>query len=43
MFGWEAKTNARIAEKREDELTYIRQFKLLEMVNGIFKYVQGVH
>ncbi|TCD66627.1 hypothetical protein EIP91_001094 [Steccherinum ochraceum] len=37
LFGWEPKVNDQIAEKREEELVYIRRFKLLELANGVMK------
>lgn len=37
LFGWEPKVNDQVAEKREDELTYIRKFKMLELSNSIIK------
>ena len=41
LFGWEPKVNDQVAEKREDELTYIRKFKMLELANGLIKCVIG--
>lgn len=37
IFGWEPKTTAQLAEKREEELKYIRKSKLLELANGLTK------
>lgn len=37
LFGWEPKVNDQVAEKREDELTFIKKFKMLELCNGIIK------
>lgn len=34
LFGWEPRMNDQVAEKREDELTYIKKFKMLELLNG---------
>ena len=39
LFGWEPKMNEQLADKREDELTYLRRGKLLELSNGLLKYV----
>lgn len=37
IFGWEPKTATRVADRREGELKYLKQFKLLEMSNGLLK------
>lgn len=37
LFGWEPKVNDQVAEKREDELTSIRRFKMFELVNNIVR------
>ncbi|EKM60769.1 uncharacterized protein PHACADRAFT_246884 [Phanerochaete carnosa HHB-10118-sp] len=38
LFGWEPRMNDQVAEKREDELTYIKKFKMLELLNGILNF-----
>ena len=38
LFGWEPKVTDQLAKKREDELKYIRKYKILELVNGNVKY-----
>ncbi|KAF5356103.1 hypothetical protein D9756_004036 [Leucocoprinus leucothites] len=37
LFGWERKMNDRIAEKREEELTWLWRRQLLELINGNIK------
>jgi hypothetical protein len=39
MFGWEKRINERVAEKREEELNYVWKRQLLDLTNGIIKYV----
>ncbi|KAJ7035141.1 P-loop containing nucleoside triphosphate hydrolase protein [Mycena alexandri] len=39
MFGWEKQMNEKIAEKREDELTWIWWRKVLYTANGILNFV----
>jgi hypothetical protein len=39
MFGWERQINETIAEKREEELTWIWRRKLLDFVNNVVKSV----
>ncbi|KAJ7732681.1 multidrug resistance-associated ABC transporter [Mycena metata] len=39
MFGWEKQMNEKIAEKREDELTWIWRRKVLYTANGILNFV----
>ncbi|KAJ7657324.1 P-loop containing nucleoside triphosphate hydrolase protein [Mycena polygramma] len=38
LFGWEEKMKARIAEKRDAELVWIRKKRVLDMVAGFVKY-----
>ena len=38
LFGWEPKINAQIAEKREEELVYIKKRQLLDLLTGTLKY-----
>jgi len=38
LFGWEPKVNDQIADKREEELTYVRIYKLLEFANGVTNF-----
>ncbi|KAH8086646.1 hypothetical protein BXZ70DRAFT_549376 [Cristinia sonorae] len=38
LFGWEPKVNEQIADKREQELTHIRRFKVLELLNGVTNF-----
>ncbi|TCD68834.1 hypothetical protein EIP91_009701 [Steccherinum ochraceum] len=38
LFGWEPKVNDQIADKREEELVYVRRFKLLELANGVTNF-----
>ncbi|GJE85927.1 multidrug resistance-associated ABC transporter [Phanerochaete sordida] len=38
LFGWEPKVNDQVADKREDELSYIRKFKMLELANGLINF-----
>ncbi|KAI0371499.1 multidrug resistance-associated ABC transporter [Pilatotrama ljubarskyi] len=39
LFGWEPKVSDQLAQKREDELKYIRKYKILELVNGNVNFV----
>ncbi|TCD68817.1 hypothetical protein EIP91_009684 [Steccherinum ochraceum] len=39
LFGWESKVNDQIADKREEELVYVRRFKLLELANGVTNFL----
>ncbi|KAF8832671.1 hypothetical protein HHX47_DHR1001791 [Lentinula edodes] len=39
LFGWESKMESRIAEKRDEELVWIRRRQILEMINGIITYI----
>lgn len=39
LFGWEKKLNARIADKREEELVWIKKKQLLELLMGSLKCV----
>ncbi|TDL29986.1 P-loop containing nucleoside triphosphate hydrolase protein [Rickenella mellea] len=39
LFGWEAKMNARLYEKREDELKYIFKRQVLELFNVNFNHL----
>ncbi|KAI0638608.1 multidrug resistance-associated ABC transporter [Trametes polyzona] len=39
LFGWEPKVSDQLAVKREDELKYIRKYKILELINGNVNYV----
>ncbi|KAI0711030.1 hypothetical protein C8T65DRAFT_739602 [Cerioporus squamosus] len=39
LFGWEPKVADQLAEKREDELSYIRKYKILELINGNINFV----
>ncbi|KAH7914592.1 hypothetical protein BJ138DRAFT_1143462 [Hygrophoropsis aurantiaca] len=39
LFGWENKMNAKITEKREDELVWTWKQKILELINGNLNYV----
>ena len=39
LFGWEPRVADQLAEKREDELTFIRKYKILELINNNIKYV----
>ncbi|TDL23375.1 hypothetical protein BD410DRAFT_820769 [Rickenella mellea] len=39
MFGWEAKINAQLAEKREEELKYIFKHQMLRICNGLISYL----
>lgn len=39
FFGWEGKINTRISEKREEELTWIKKYKILETLNGTFNFI----
>ena len=39
LFGWESKMNQRIADKREEELTWVWKRQLLDLLNGNIKYV----
>ena len=42
LFGWEPRVADQLAEKREDELTFIRKYKILELINNNIKYVSSV-
>ncbi|KAJ6468064.1 P-loop containing nucleoside triphosphate hydrolase protein [Mycena vitilis] len=39
LFGWEEKMNARIGEKRDSELVWIRKKRVLDMISTVVKYV----
>jgi hypothetical protein len=39
LFGWGAKLNERIADKREEELKWLWKRQLLDLLNGNIKYV----
>ena len=39
MFGWEPKIAERLAEKREQELQYIKIRQILNLINGNIKWV----
>lgn len=39
LFGWEAKMNQRVAEKREEELNWLWKSKMLDLLNGNLKWV----
>ena len=41
FFGWERKMSAHIAEKREEEMVYLRNFRMFELLNTNIKYVQS--
>ena len=38
LFGWEPRVADQLAQKREDELKYIRKNKILELTNNNIKY-----
>ena len=40
LFAWERRIAARLDEKREDELQYIRRFNILKQLNGNIKCVK---
>ena len=40
MFAWEQRISEQLDEKREEELKYLRKFKILSMVNTNVKYVR---
>ncbi|KAH8990840.1 hypothetical protein EDB92DRAFT_1935217 [Lactarius akahatsu] len=42
LFGWEPKISARLAEKRDQELRYIKTRQILNLINGNIKYVLAV-
>ena len=37
LFGWEQKINNRVAEKRDDELKFIKRRQLLNLLNNVLK------
>ncbi|CDO77193.1 hypothetical protein BN946_scf184747.g6 [Trametes cinnabarina] len=39
LFGWEPKVTDQLTKKREEELKYIKKYKILELVNGNINYV----
>ncbi|TFY83125.1 hypothetical protein EWM64_g881 [Hericium alpestre] len=39
LFGWEPRTNDRIADKRADELKWIRRRQLLDLLNNTINYI----
>lgn len=39
LFGWEEKMDEKIAQKREEELHYQKKRLLLEILNGMVKWV----
>ena len=42
LFGWEPRVADQLAEKRENELIFIRKYKILELINNNIKYVMHV-
>ena len=42
LFGWEPRVADQLAEKRENELTFIRKYKILELINNNIKYASCV-
>jgi hypothetical protein len=39
LFGWESKMNEKIANKREEELTWLWKRRILDLMNGVIKSV----
>lgn len=39
LFAWEGRISERLREKREDELDWIRKWRLLNLINMNLKYV----
>ena len=39
LFGWEPRVADQLAEKRENELAFIRKTKVLTLINNTSKYV----
>ncbi|KAI0774725.1 multidrug resistance-associated ABC transporter [Trametes elegans] len=39
LFGWEPRVSDQLAKKREDELKYIKKYKILELINGNVNFV----
>ncbi|PIL37563.1 ATP-binding cassette transporter [Ganoderma sinense ZZ0214-1] len=39
LFGWEPRVADQLAEKRENELTFIRKYKILELINNNINFV----
>lgn len=39
LFGWEPRLADPLAEKRENKLTFISKYKILELINNNIKYV----
>ena len=39
LFGWESRTSDDLAKKRNEELKYIRKFKILELLGDNIKCV----
>lgn len=37
LFGWEPRVADQLAQKRENELSFIRQYKILELLNNNIK------
>jgi len=37
LFGWENKMNSRIADKREEELKFLKKRQILDVCNNILK------
>lgn len=37
LFGWEPKVREQIAEKRDEELVYIKRRQILDLLNGTIK------
>jgi hypothetical protein len=42
LFGWESKMNERLADRREEELMWLWKQNLLEVANGLIKFVVHV-
>ena len=39
LFGWESRVRDEIAEKREEELSYVWKVKVIGLLSSIAKYV----
>ncbi|KAE9385996.1 hypothetical protein BT96DRAFT_960666 [Gymnopus androsaceus JB14] len=38
LFGWESRMDARVGEKRDEELIWIRRYQLLDVLNEVISY-----
>jgi hypothetical protein len=42
LFGWESQARTRIAEKRDDELKWVKRKIMLNLINMVIQYVLAI-